>query len=374
MSKTMRLDLPKPRPDREMFRKIILRQTLPDRVHPVELHMDAEIMRYFAGQFGQDWVAPESAPDRKSQELVLKNYIECWHRLGYDYVRYSGGFRFSANLPFDTKGRQTGDTAGLSRGTRNWVEEGKGVISSWDDFEKYPWPSGDRVDFWPLEFAGRNLPEGMGILVCFSQGVFEVLVNQLLGLETLAYLSYDNPELVAAVADRIGGLIYEGYRRILGLDNLLGFFQGDDLGYKTSTMVSPVFLRKYVLPWHKKFAQLAHEHNLLYILHSCGCLEPVMEDLIEDVRIDARHSFEDAVMPVAEFKRKYGGRIGVLGGVDVDKLCRFREPELRSYVREILDKCMPAGGYLLGSGNSVANYIPVENYLIMLDEGNKWSG
>jgi len=60
----------------------------------------------------------------------------------------------------------------------------------------------------------------------------------------------------------------------------------------------------------------------------------------------------------------------VLGGVDVNKLCRLKEKELRPYVRDILDKCMPGGGYALGSGN----YIPIENYLIMLDEGAKWGG
>ncbi len=97
-----------------------------------------------------------------------------------------------------------------------------------------------------------------------------------------------------------------------------------------------------------------------------------MEDLIKDVKIDAKHSFEDTIMPVTEFKKRYGNRIAVLGGVDVDKLCRLEEKELRGYVRDILDKCMPGGGYVLGSGNSITNYIPLKNYLIMLDEGNKW--
>jgi uroporphyrinogen decarboxylase len=30
-------------------------------------------------------------------------------------------------------------------------------------------------------------------------------------------------------------------------------------------------------------------------------------------------------------------------------------------------------GYCLGTGNSVANYIPVQNYLAMLDEGRRWN-
>jgi uroporphyrinogen decarboxylase len=30
---------------------------------------------------------------------------------------------------------------------------------------------------------------------------------------------------------------------------------------------------------------------------------------------------------------------------------------------------MPGGRYALGSGNSVANYVPIENYFAMLEEG-----
>ena len=141
------------------------------------------------------------------------------------------------------------------------------------------------------------------------------------------------------------------------------------MGFKTATLIDPKFLRKYIFPWNKKMAQLAHDNDLLYFLHSCGNIESLMEDLIEDVKIDAKHSFEDEIMPVTQFKGKYGKRIAILGGVDVDKLCRLGETELRAYVRNIIDTCMQGGGYALGSGNSVTNYIPLENFFIMLDEG-----
>jgi len=65
-------------------------------------------------------------------------------------------------------------------------------------------------------------------------------------------------------------------------------------------------------------------------------------------------------------------RIAVLGGVDVGFLCRTTPEEVRRYVRNILETCAPDGGYCLGTGNSVANYIKVENYLTMLDEGLRW--
>ena len=56
----------------------------------------------------------------------------------------------------------------------------------------------------------------------------------------------------------------------------------------------------------------------------------------------------------------------------MDKLGRMEEADLRAYVRDILDKCMP-GRFALGSGNTVANYIPVRNYLAMVDEASRWA-
>lgn len=362
------------KPDKEEFKEIILKKKISSRVHFIELHIDTEVIRYFTEKWNRKWIEPSLARDRKSQEVAIINYIECWYRLGYDCLRFTSDFRFSGSLSFASKRRVGEDTALLSKKKRSWVEEEKGVITSWQGFEKYSWPSLEKLDLWPFEFTSRNLPEGMGIFASFSPGVLEVLSNELFGFETLSYLLYDKPDLIQAAADRAGELIYGAYKKIIGLDNLIGFFQGDDMGFKTATLLSPDTLRKYILPWHKKLAQLAHNNGLLYILHNCGYCDSIMEDLIEDVKIDAKHSFEDAIMPVVEFKRKYGDRIAVLGGVDVNKLCQLKEKELRQYVREILDKCMSEGGYALGSGNSITNYIPVENYLIMLDEGAKWGG
>ena len=112
----------------------------------------------------------------------------------------------------------------------------------------------------------------------------------------------------------------------------------------------------------------------MFWLHSCGNLyaQGVIEDLIEDVRIDALHSFQDVILPVGDFKVVYGDRVAALGGVDMDKLARMDEADLRKYVRDILERCVPGGRFALGSGNTVANYIPLQNYCIMLEESRRW--
>ncbi|MBN2408726.1 MAG: hypothetical protein JXE07_03230 [Candidatus Aminicenantes bacterium] len=57
--------------------------------------------------------------------------------------------------------------------------------------------------------------------------------------------------------------------------------------------------------------------------------------------------------------------------MDVHKLATYDEKSLRAYVRNIIDACAPGGRFALGAGNSIPSYIPVENYLVMLNEARR---
>ena len=198
-------------------------------------------------------------------------------------------------------------------------------------------------------------------------GPFEWLM-WILSIEGLSILLYENPELVEAIVNRIGNLIVKFYEYALEIPNICAIYQGDDMGFKTSTIISPKNLIQYVLPWHKKIAQMAHAKGIPYFLHSCGNREKIMDSLIEDVKIDGIHSFEDVIISAAECKKKYGDKIAVLGGVDLDYLSRRSPEEVRRYIRKLIDDCAPGGRFAVGSGNSIANYVPIDNYLTMLDE------
>ena len=258
----------------------------------------------------------------------------------------------------------------LPRGERHWVEEGGGIIKDWDDFERIGW---DKItsDFTGLEQLRQVLPDGMKLVV--GTTVFEMILERFLGYEDLFMLSVDNPELVEAVFTSWGQKVHDFYRQAIQYPEVGAIFHADDLGFKTATMMSPEFLRENVFPWFRKYAALAHEHGKTYWYHCCGNVLEVMEDLIEDVRIDAFHSFQDVIIPIGKFLDRYGNRVAALGGVDMDNLARMEEADLRSHLRGILDECMP-GRFALGSGNTVANYVPVRNYLAMIDEADHWAG
>nr|HPK00810.1 uroporphyrinogen decarboxylase family protein [Candidatus Hydrogenedentota bacterium] len=131
---------------------------------------------------------------------------------------------------------------------------------------------------------------------------------------------------------------------------------------------------RYALPWHKKLAQRTHKAGVPYFLHSCGNLDAIMDNLIDDAGIDGKHSFEDAIIPVEDFQARYGDRIAVLGGVDINRLSAGTPGEVRAHTRYLIETCGPRGRYAIGSGNSIPSYVPAENYLAMLDEAHDVNG
>jgi uroporphyrinogen decarboxylase len=132
-------------------------------------------------------------------------------------------------------------------------------------------------------------------------------------------------------------------------------------------MLSPADMRRYIFPWHKRIVEAIHAAGKPAILHSCGNLEEVMDDVIDDMAYDAKHSYEDAICPVEQAYEIWGRRIAVLGGIDVDFVCRSTPQQIRKRCMAMLDRAAGRGGYALGTGNSVPEYVPAENYLAIID-------
>jgi uroporphyrinogen decarboxylase len=336
------------KPDFNRLRKVLLREGEPDRVPFYELLADNVFVEKYTGKP----YTPEAS-------------VEFFLRLGFDYVTLN-----SVGFEYELRRREAEDTAALSKGKRSYVDNNHGVIENRHDFDVYPWPlinSGCAGEF--VE-AQKYMPDGMKLIYMVG-GVLEN-VTFLMGLIPFSYALYEDAELVSDMFEKTGRDLLTLVRTILenvDLRKMGAVVLGDDMGDSNSTLISPELLRKFVLPWDKKLAELVHSYELPFILHSCGNIASIMDDLIDYVKIDAKHSFEDKILPVTEVKTRYGDRVAILGGVDMNFLCTANPEAIRRYVRKVIEVCAPGGGYALGTGNSVANYIPMANYLTMLEEG-----
>jgi uroporphyrinogen decarboxylase len=340
----------KPEPDFARMRAVLARQQ-PDRVPMVELFIDEPVL-----------VAIREAPFSADPQQYWREMVEVHLRLGFDYVPTLPTFTF----PHRTLGAP--DTAALPMAQRSWLDESRGSIESWEDFARYPWPQPKDEDYLPIEYTAKALPESMKQIPRGPGGVLEN-VMWLMGYAPMSYAMADQPDLVQAVFDRASHTLVEMFDTMASHESVGAVFLGDDMGFKTQTMISPAHMRRYVFPWQRRIAEAVHKHGKPLLLHACGNLEAVMDDLIDCVGIDAKHSFEDVITPITEAKKRWGHRVALLGGIDVDLLARGTPAQVRKRTREVLEACMPGGGYALGSGNTVANYVSLDNYLAMLEEG-----
>ena len=349
-------------PDWEAFLRCLRREGTPQRVHFIELLIDEEIKAEVARRFGlMDGVDPADPAYALHREVRVQRF------LGYDYVRFGVD-----DIGVKIERLAAGDTAGLQRaGGRQYVDEHRGPITSWAEFEAFPWPDPEKLTTRGLEWFQENLPDEMCIVGSRGFAHFAEYLSWLMGYETLCYSLYDRRDLVAAISRRLTELYEVAVRKMLEFDRVKVIWGSDDMGFRSGTLIGPDDLREFVLPGHKAMAEAAHAAGRPYLLHSCGKLDAIMDDLLDDVRIDGKHSFEDTIQTVEEANQRYGDRIAILGGIDVDFLCRSDEAAIRRRVRRTLEACHPGGGYCLGTGNSVANYMPLENFLVMLDEGRR---
>jgi len=354
------LPVQNPKPDAKRFIDILMGKIKVSKPPLVEYLVDDVILKpIIKDLLGRDWVV--DVGDQNSREAYLDNYIEFWYRMGYDFVRYERG------LPFLEKTVLGLDVSLGVNKQRTWADQHHGNITTWKDFESFPWPKIEDYDFSHFEYINNHLPDGMGFMTCHAGGIFEHL-SMIMSIEGLSLALCENPALVKAVVDEIGELIMLFYEQLLGLDKVIAIFQGDDMGFRTGTLISPAHLREYCLPWLKRLAEITHKHNIPFFLHSCGNLRNIMEDLIVDIKIDGKHSFEDAIIPVEEFQSLYGDRIAILGGMDVNILTTSSPEQVRKKTRWLMENCGVERRYAIGSGNSIPSYIPVPNYLAMIDE------
>lgn len=356
--------LQNPSPDIDRFIDVIYGKVAPERPPQFEYIVDHGLMRsILTGMLGREWVEPDW-DDRETLEKFLDGYIAFWRHMGYDYVRMERGAGFELTVNWAPDPGTEGQTE------RAWADLRKGPISSWEDFETFPWPEGDSSEFWMLEYINDHLPEGMGLLSCHGGGPFEI-VGRLLSYEGLCLGLYDQPELVDAVVERVGRCMERFYESMLQLDNLRMIIQGDDMGHRGGLLISRTALESKFLPWHKRYAEMTHARGIPYCIHSCGQVEEIMPALIEDVGIDGKHSFEDVIVPVTDFYDRYADRIAVIGGIDLNILSAGTTDEVRRATRRVIEHCAPRGHYIVGSGNSIPSYVPLENYLAMVEEARR---
>jgi uroporphyrinogen decarboxylase len=320
----------------------ILDKKKPDRYTLFEFFLNGEIYMKLAGLSEY----PKTADDN------VKMLIDAFRVAGYDYVTVgASGFYFKNAV--DQHGKKSRSMSEASS------------IYDRESYDAYIWNNPD--DFFDtnrFEKYKDYLPDGMKFIVSGPGGVIENVIS-IVGYEQLCLMISDDPELVQMIFDNVGSRLVRYYELALNYDSIGAFISNDDWGFATQTMLSVADMRRFVFPWHVKISETIHSAGKPVLLHSCGQAREIYDDIIDVMHYDGKHSYEDKILPVEDTYEELKQRIAVMGGIDLDFVCRRSPEEIYDRSCAMLTRAENRGAYALGTGNSVPYYVPYENYLAM---------
>jgi len=217
-------------------------------------------------------------------------------------------------------------------------------LKDWSNLKTLTIPDVAAPHRWKKVEIARS-EAGEKCVLGFGLSIYE-RVHFLRGLENTWTDIYENPKQLAQLIDILVQMNLEVIRRYsnYGID---GYFFGDDWGLQDRLMISPEKWRELWKPAYAKIFNAAHDAGMFVVLHSCGYIVDILDDLIE-VGLDVIHMDQQENMGLELLGQRFRGRITFFSPVDIQNtMARGNPDEIRTYCRRMAATLgTPDGGFI----------------------------
>lgn len=243
---------------------------------------------------------------------------------------------------------------------------------SWDEYKKRLNPDSPlRFPCWWEEekekYKNVNYPLGIRIGSSFGW------IRNWVGIENLSYLIADNPSLIEEMQEHIEYFIFSILKKVLEEDNIKPDFAHfwEDMAYNKGPLVSPRFVKKYMVPHYKKITEFLHSKGVNIItLDSDGNVWELIPIWLECGINGILPNEVAAGMDVVKMRRRFGKHLIIMGGIDKRVLVKSKK-EIKKEVQRKVGTLLKEGGYFPGIDHAVPSDVPFKNYLYYLETVTK---
>lgn len=145
-----------------------------------------------------------------------------------------------------------------------------------------------------------------------------------------------------------------------------GMFIYEDLGFSNGPFMSPKTYHEMVWPYHKELVDFYHDYGLPVILHSCGDVRQLFDQILSagwDCLQPMEAKAGNHVLDFADAMESHGRRIGYMGNIDITKLNTNNKDIIRAEVEPKVRGMVERGaGYCFHSDHSVPPDVEYESY------------
>ncbi|MBP7053201.1 MAG: hypothetical protein KBE65_19515 [Phycisphaerae bacterium] len=215
-------------------------------------------------------------------------------------------------------------------------------------------------------FDAMVKPNGdTAVLVSLGFSLFERAWT-LAGMENVLMAMVSDPRFAETLLDRILefnlAIIENACTWVVDI-----FRFGDDWGHQRGVLMGPDLWRRFIKPRFRAMCDLVKSKGKLVMLHSCGKVDELFDDLIE-CGLDIFNPFQPEVMDVFEVKKRYGDRLTFYGGISIQRTLPFGTvQQVRDEVRRLIDGVGEQGGYIASPSHDIPGDAKPENIAAMIE-------
>jgi len=334
-------------------------------------------------------------------DWIASTTLERWHREGFPedvHIEDYFGFERMENVPINLglvppfkvetleetdKYRVFRDSDGSLRkqfkdysgfGMPQWLEYPIKDGDYWERFKERLNPES------PCRYPPERKWEEMKFLwsrrdypLAVPAGSFYGWVRNWVGMENLAYLFYDDPDLVHEMMDYIADFVIRTIHRALDEVDVDVAIFWEDMCYKTGPLISPDMFREFLLPRYKKVTSFLREHGVrLCWVDSDGRIDQLVPLWIEG-GVNGLYPLEVAAgVDAVRLREEYGRQIVMWGNIDKRALAKGKEEIDREFRR--VERLVEDGGYIPLVDHAIPDDVPYENYLYYLKRKREMFG
>lgn len=218
-----------------------------------------------------------------------------------------------------------------------------------------------QLDAYAAAVAGTDI----GLFVLTGSFLCDTYTS-VFGFENFMVTLYDERDLIEEVLEQYATYYVAMAERLTQYD-LTFFYAGDDVAYRTGTLVQPDLLRELWVPRMQRIMAPAVQRNIPILFHSDGNIVDIIPDLLE-MGVNALNPIEPYGMDIVEIKKRYGRGLTLVGNMDVGGVLSQGTPaQVRAEASALIDAVGRDAGFVLASGHSIMSNVRPENFLAMVD-------
>jgi uroporphyrinogen decarboxylase len=236
----------------------------------------------------------------------------------------------------------------------------------WDEYKKRLQPDPGRIpsDFEERIKKAETTEEPVTITTASTVG----WIRNWMGVTNLAYLAYDDRDLLKEMIDTIADLVIWGLEQVLPKVKVDAGWGWEDICFRSGPLVSPEVFKEVSVPAYRKIADKLLEYGVdLYVVDCDGLIDHLVPLWLEG-GVNVMFPIEIGAWKADpyEFRKKYGKELLVYGGID--KLVLEKDKAAIDAEIERRIPFMKEGGFVPLPDHLITPGVPLDNYKYYLEK------